>query len=423
MEMLRFLEQLHRRAHVQLVVDLAQVADRRRLVGMRVGDAPFRCLLHFRDVSDQHRVVRGHRAAALGEDPRRRQAVFLAGVGQRLHDVAGVGMQAVVDGAIAARTGTFVIDAQTAADVDVANPGAQLGQLHEIARGLAHAVGDVAHVGYLRAHVEVQQIQRLGVLGVAQRLPQVQHLPRRQAELGLVAAAVLPLARAQRGQAHANAQARLDVQRARFLQHQLQFRRLLDDDEGLQAQFAPDQRQADVFAVLVAVADDQPARPRQRQHRHQFRLAARFQAETLAVVAGQGAGHAAVLVDLDRVHRGVAAGVVPVGLGLGEGRLQLAQALAQDVRKAHQHRQLGAGRARGVHHLGQRDRHAIGALRAHHHPAGRIHVEIPIGPMRDRIGLAGLVEGPIAHRGGSAEKGGVDCNACYAWAPLQSAPT
>ena len=38
------------------------------------------------DVDDQHRVVRGHRAAGLGDDARRRQPVLGAGLGQRLHD-------------------------------------------------------------------------------------------------------------------------------------------------------------------------------------------------------------------------------------------------------------------------------------------------------------------------------------------------
>ncbi|MNM90848.1 hypothetical protein D3C81_1031260 [compost metagenome] len=243
----------------------------------------------------------------------------------------------------------------------------------------------------------MQQAQAVGVLGIAQRFPEVQQLARGQAELGLVATTVLPLAGAQRGQAHAHAQARLHVQRLGFFQHQLQLGRLLDDDEGLQAQLAADQGQADVLAVLVAVADDQATRARQRQHGHQFRLAARFQAEAFTVVAGQGAGHSAVLVHLDRVHGGVAARIVPILLGLGERRLQLAQALAEDVREAHQQRQLGAGRARGIHHLGQRHHRAIRPGRSHHHVPGLIHVEIAIRPVRDRVGLAGLVEGPIGH--------------------------
>jgi len=143
-----------------------------------------------------------------------------------------------------------------------------------------------------------------------------------------------------------------------------------------------------------------PARARQRQHGHQLGLAARFQAEALAMVAGQGAGHATVLVDLDRVHGGVAARVVPVGLRLRERGLQLAQALAQDVREAHQQRQLGAGLAGGVHDLGQGHHRAVLASRSHHHVSCLIHVEVAIRPMRNRVGLAGLVEGPIGHFSG-----------------------
>ncbi|MNI48451.1 hypothetical protein D3C73_1030140 [compost metagenome] len=125
-EVLCFLEQLHRRTHVQLFVDLAQVADRGRLVVVLIRHAAFLRLFHFGHVGDQHRVVRGHRAAALGDDARRGQAVFFAGIGQRLHDVAGVRIQAVVDRAEAARTGAFIIHAQAAAHVDVGDLRTQL---------------------------------------------------------------------------------------------------------------------------------------------------------------------------------------------------------------------------------------------------------------------------------------------------------
>ena len=275
---------------------------------------------------------------------------------------------------------------------------AQARQLDEVTGGLAHAVGNIAHVGDLAAHVEVQQVQAIGVFAVTQGLPQVQHLARGQPELGLVTTAVLPLAGAQAGQAHAHAQAGLDVQCLGLFQHQLQLRRLLDHDEGLQAELAPDQRQADVFPVLVAIADNQPTRARQRQHRHQLRLGTGLQAKALAVVGGQGAGHATVLVDLDRIHGRVTPAVVPIGLGLGKGRLQLAQALVEDVRKAHQHRQPCAIGARGSHDLRQGHRRAGRAGWFDHDVAFAVHIKIAIRPVRDGIGLAGLVGGPIAHR-------------------------
>jgi len=399
-------EDFHRRALRQFLVQLAQLAHRMRFVGVRFRHAAFWCLLHFADVGDQHRMVRGHRATAFGDDPRRRQAFARAGFGQRLHDARRVMVDAVVDRVVRTRARAFVIDAETAADIDVRDVRAQLRQLDEVAGGLAHAVGDVAHVGDLAAHVEVQQLQAVAHAGIAQALPQVQQLARVQPELGLVAAAVLPLAGAQRGQPHAHAETRLHAQHTGFLQHQLQLGRLLDHDERLQAQLAADQRQPDVLAVLVAVADDQATRTRQGEHRHQLRLAAGFQAEALTVVAGQGPGHALMLVDLDRIDRGVATPVIPILLRLRERGLQLAQAIAEHVGEAHQHRQLGTLRHRRIHHLGQGDGRSGRTLRPHRDAALRVHVVIPVGPVRDRIGLAGEIERPVGHRGNTGGTGG-----------------
>ena len=88
--MLGVVEKLDRRTRIQFVVDLAQVADHRRLVAADCGHGTLGCALHFRHVRHQHRVVRGHRAPRLGEHARRRQSVLGAGLGQRLHDVGGV---------------------------------------------------------------------------------------------------------------------------------------------------------------------------------------------------------------------------------------------------------------------------------------------------------------------------------------------
>src|SRR3546814_2182895 len=74
---------------------------------------------------------------------------------------------------------------------------------------------------------------------------------------------------------------------------------------------------------------------------YQLGLAAGLQAEAFARVRGQRAGDAAVLVDLDRIHRGVAAGVVPVVARLGEGVLQHAQAVAEHVGESSEERSVG----------------------------------------------------------------------------------
>ena len=174
--------------------------------------------------------------------------------------------------------------------------------------------------------------------------------------------------------------------------------RFLDDDEGLEPELAADQRQADVLAVLVTVANDHAARARQRQHRHEFGLAARFQAEALAVVRSERTGDPGMLVNLDRIHRGVTAGVIPLGHRLRERALQLAQAVAEDIGEAHQQRQLRALRLRLVDHVGQRDLRPLRTTRRHGDAAGRVDIEVTLRPVRNRIGLAGVVERPGGHR-------------------------
>ena len=92
-----------------------------------------------------------------------------------------------------------------------------------------------------------------------------------------------------------------------FLDHDRQLGRLLDHDEGLQAELAADQRQADVLAVLVAVADDEAAGPASASTAISSGLVPASRPKPSPRVRRQLAGHAEVLVDLDRIDRGVAA--------------------------------------------------------------------------------------------------------------------
>ena len=254
--------------------------------------------------------------------------------------------------------------------------------------------------------MEVQQLQGVEHVGGLEAFDQVEHLARREAELGLVAAAVLPLAGAQRGQAQAHAQARLHVQGLGFLDDHRQLAGLLDDDEGFQAQLAADQGQADELTVLVAIADDQAARAGQAQHGHQLGLGAGLEAKAFTTGRGQLAGDAAVLVHLDRVHGGVAALVVEFLHRAAEGGLQLAQAVAQDVGEPQQQRQLQAGVGGLGHDLGQGQLGAAGAARAHDHAALAVHVEVALAPVGNGVGVAGAVEGPGGHGRGFRGKGG-----------------
>jgi hypothetical protein len=104
---------------------------------------------------------------------------------------------------------------------------------------------------------------------------------------------------------------------------------------------------------------------------------------------------AAQLVHLDRVDRGIAAGVIPVADGLGERGLHVRQPVGQDVGKTHQQRQPQAVGAGAFHDRRQRQRRATRAARLHHHFAGGAHVHIAIAPVRHGIGVAGVVGSPL----------------------------
>ena len=112
-----FVEDFHRRTLQQFVLQFAQLAHRVRFVCVHIRHPALGGALHFRDVGDQHRVVRGHRAAAFGDDARRRQAFARTGVGQWLHDARCVVVDAVIDRVVAAAAGAFVVHAKTAANI------------------------------------------------------------------------------------------------------------------------------------------------------------------------------------------------------------------------------------------------------------------------------------------------------------------
>ena len=113
----------------------------------------------------QHGVVRRDRAAGFGDHRRVRQAILFTGIANRPDDVVGVFVQAIVHRAVGLRTGPFIVDAETAANVEALNIHAQLVQLNVETRRFTHAGGDIANIGHLRAKVEVQQLQAVQMPG------------------------------------------------------------------------------------------------------------------------------------------------------------------------------------------------------------------------------------------------------------------
>jgi hypothetical protein len=91
--------------------------------------------------------------------------------------------------------------------------------------------------------------------------------------------------------------------------------------------------------VLVAVADDEVVgRVAEGQHGLELGLGAALQPDAVRPpVLEDLLDHVALLVDLDRVHGGVAARVLELGRGGAEALGQLLDARPEDVAEAQQH--------------------------------------------------------------------------------------
>ncbi len=287
-----------------------------------------------------------------------------AGLGESADHVARILAHGIVDRAEAARASAFVVDAQAAADVNGIDGRAQAQQALVEAGAFTQAELDVADVGDLRAQVEMHQLQAGQRTGLAQALHHGEHLAGGETELGLLAAGVLPLAHAHRGQAGTQADTRGDAEILGLLEDQRQLGELFHHQVDAMAELLAHQRQADVLAVLVAVADDQRgAVAGECQHGEQLRFAAGFEADPAVAALAGGEDlldHAALLVDLDRVHGGIATLVLFFAHGQIEGVAQLLDAVMEDVAEAYQYRQAQAGFAQLVHQRGERQGRPFG---------------------------------------------------------------
>ena len=308
----------------------------------------------------------------------------------------GVVLHVVVDRAGVARVGAVVVHAQAATDVDVIDRQAHGAQFTVVTDGLAETLAVVGDVGDLRTHMEMQQTNALVQPGGAEALDHREDLRGGQAELGLLATSVGPLARCQRGQAHTQADLRGDLEFGGLLDHQGDFRFLLDDDEHVVTELLPHQRQADELAVLVAVADDGAALRRQRQHGQQLGLGAGFQADGDVLRGDNVLDHRFLLVDLDRIQRGVAALVLQARDAGVEGPGQAPYTVLQDVRKAHQQGQRQAALTQLVDLIVEVDGRAVRAVGAYFDTPGIVDRKIAGAPMANAIDTAAIGYGPLA---------------------------
>ena len=171
-------------------------------------------------------------------------------------------------------------------------------------------------------------------------------------------------------------------------------------------------RRLDELGVLEAVADDRRVVVGERHDGQQLRLRAGLEAELVRLAEVEHLfDDLALLVDLDRVDAAVAALVLVLGDGGLEGRVNVAEAVLQDVGEADEHRQADAAELQAIDQLLEVD--GLGRVlgRVHLHVTGGVDREVAVAPARHLVQLARVVHAPGARRRG----GGCDRHGRVRW--------
>src|SRR6185312_4008968 len=144
----------------------------------------------------------------------------------------------------------------------------------------------------------------------------------------------------------------------------------------------------------------------------------------------------ALLIDLDRIQRGIAAGITARAHRTRKRGAKFLAAVEQDVRESQQQRQAKAHLPGARDRIIQRDPGTIIAARTHHRAAGVVDVDVTVAPMGNGISRTGNIDVPgVRHRGspdneewnvaaagldatgsptGSHRRRGIDCDHCNA---------
>src|ERR1043166_825314 len=194
----------------------------------------------------------------------------------------------------------------------------------------------------------------------------------------------------------AHADERLDTELPGHGDDLAQFLQLLDDHDDLLPQLGAKESDTDKVGVLVTVANNEAAKlALQREAGEQFRFAAYLQAEVKDLARVQDLFHdLAELVHLDREHAAVSALVIELGDGVAEGHVDGLDAVAQDVLKANQDRELQSAHPGLFDHIGQIHSRAGVAQRFGHDAAGFIDVEVFGPPAMNVVQVAGVLDAP-----------------------------
>ena len=175
---------------------------------------------------------------------------------------------------------------------------------------------------------------------------------------------------------------------------------LLDDQDHFFPQLGSQERHADEFRVLVAVADDQAAGlVLQGEPGEQLGLAADFEPEMERLAGIEYLlHHLAELVDFDRKNALVLALVIVFLDGRAEGQVDRLHPVAQDVLKPDQEREFQAPRPGLLRDVADLDLRARFLKRTRHDVSFLVDVKVARAPTRDVVKVARGLDVPWGRR-------------------------
>ncbi len=300
-----------------------------------------------------------------------------------VHHVVRVLGERVVHRGREIRPAAVVVDAETAADVDVLETGAHELELRVYVRQLVDRILHATDVLQLAARMTVNQLQTVEHVALFQHVEQLENLGDEQAELGLFTRGGAPTARTLTEQLYPDADARPHLVGVGVLEDEAELFKVLHHGNDGATEFGRERDRLDVAVVLEAIADDQPVGRvlRHRHHGEQLRLGADLQPETeLLPVAVDLLHHEPLLVHLDREHGNVAVLVVVLRDGLCERPVYVLEAMRKDVGETDDHRSRQVTRLETFDHLEEVDDVRALCVGTHDDVARVVHGEVALPP-------------------------------------------
>src|SRR5437660_3346584 len=134
-------------------------------------------------------MMRDYGASAFIDNGRMWDAFGIAHVHDVPDDVVGVFLKRIIGRAVEITARAVVIDAETAANIEISEIVTELGKFCVIPGGFAHRAFDRGDVGDLRPDVKMNQLEAMSEARFLQHLAGGNEIGRVEAELGVLAAA------------------------------------------------------------------------------------------------------------------------------------------------------------------------------------------------------------------------------------------